>query len=190
MDTMFTIAVGLGLSAASGFRAFVPMLVMSLAARSGHLTLAPGMEWIAGDAALAVLTTATVAEITAYYIPWLDNLLDTIATPTAVIAGTLMTASVLTDLSPLLRWALAVIIGGGTAGITQGSTAVLRLASLAMTGGLGNPILATAELLGAITVAVLAILAPLIALGIVIALVTMAVRKTGRAVRARRARAA
>ena len=136
MDTMLTIAVGLGLSAASGFRAFVPMLVMSLAARSGHLTLAPGMEWVASDAALAV------------------------------------------------------IIGGGTAGIIQGSTVVLRLASSAMTGGLGNPFLATAELLGAITVAVLATLAPLIALGMVVVLVTIAVRKAGRAVRARRARAA
>ncbi|MGQ0548681.1 MAG: DUF4126 domain-containing protein [Armatimonadota bacterium] len=189
MDTMFTFAVGLGLSAASGFRAFVPMLVMSLAARGGHLTLAPGMEWVASDAALAVLTTATVAEILAYYVPWLDNLLDTIATPTAIIAGTLMTASVLTDLSPLLRWAIAVIIGGGTAGIVQGSTVALRLASSTMTGGLGNPILATAELLGAITVAALAILAPIIALAIVIVLVFLALRKAGRHWRRRRATA-
>ncbi|MGH2405860.1 MAG: DUF4126 domain-containing protein [bacterium] len=189
MDTMFTIAVGLGLSAASGFRAFVPMLVMSLAARSGHLALAPGMEWVASDAALTVLATATVAEILAYYVPWLDNLLDAIATPMAVAAGTLATASVLTDLSPLLRWALAVIIGGGTAGIIQGLTVALRLASSAMTGGLGNPILATGELLGAITVAVLAILAPVSALGIVVVLVVVALRKAGRLLRRRGATA-
>src|SRR5688572_4505830 len=104
MDTMLSLAIGLGLSAASGFRAFVPMLVMSLAARNGYLTLAPGMEWVASDAALAVLASATVAEILAYYVPWLDNLLDTLATPAAIVAGTLITASVITDLGPLLRW--------------------------------------------------------------------------------------
>jgi hypothetical protein len=189
MDTMFGLAVGLGLSAASGFRAFLPMLVMSLAARGGHLTLASGMEWVASDAALMILATATVAEVLAYYVPWLDNLLDTLATPAAVVAGTLVTASVITDLGPLLRWALAIILGGGTAGVIQGSTVALRAASSAMTGGLGNPVLATGELFGAVTVSVLALLVPFVCLALVAVLVVFALRKAGRAVRERRAAA-
>jgi hypothetical protein len=187
MDTMLSLAVGLGLSAASGFRAFVPMLVMSLAARNGYLPLAPGMEWVASDAALAVLATATVAEILAYYVPWLDNLLDTLATPAAIVAGTLITASVITDLGPLVRWALAIILGGGAAGVIQGSTVALRAASSAMTGGLGNPVLATGELFGAITVSLLALLVPFVCLALVAVLVVFALRKAGRVLRHRRA---
>jgi len=68
MTPIVSIAAGLGLAAASGFRAFVPLLLMSLAARGGLLTLTPGMEWVASDAALLALATATIAEILAYYL--------------------------------------------------------------------------------------------------------------------------
>lgn len=186
MDTMLGIALGIGLSAASGFRAFVPLLFMSIAARSGHLTLSQGMEWIGTDAALIAFATATVLEVLAYYTPWLDNLLDTIATPAAVAAGTVVTAAVLPDLPPLLRWALALIAGGGTAGVIQAATVFLRLQSSALTWGLGNPLLATAELVGSIVVSLLSLLAPLVALVLVAALGLLVFRKAGAVWRRRR----
>src|SRR6266404_3033095 len=104
METLLSICVGVGLSAACGFRVFVPLLVMSIAAASGHLTLAHGFEWIGSNPALVAFSVATVVEIAAYYIPWVDNLLDAIATPAAVIAGTLVTASMVTGTSPFLKW--------------------------------------------------------------------------------------
>ena len=183
---MLGVALGIGLSAASGFRAFVPLLFMSVAARAGYLTLSPGMEWIATDAALVAFAIATVLEILAYYTPWLDNLLDTIATPAAVAAGTVVTAAVLPDLPPFMRWALALIAGGGTAGVIQGATVLLRLKSTALTGGLGNPVVATGELIGAIILSVLSVLAPLLALVVVAALFLLVVRKVGQALRRRR----
>jgi hypothetical protein len=163
METLISVCVGIGLSAACGFRVFVPLLAMSVAALSGHLTLAHGFEWIGSYPALIAFAVATGLEIAGYYIPWVDHLLDSLATPAAVVAGILVSASMVTDLSPLLKWTLAVIAGGGAAGLVQGSTLVARGASTVTTGGLGNPLVATLELVGAIVTSVLAILVPLLA---------------------------
>src|SRR5438552_4638510 len=131
METLLSICVGIGLSAACGFRVFVPLLVMSIAAASGHLTVASGFQWIGSYPALVAFSVATLLEIAGYYIPWVDNLLDTIAIPAAIIAGTLITASLVTDVSPFLKWTLAIIAGGGVAGMVQGTTVVARGASSA-----------------------------------------------------------
>jgi hypothetical protein len=106
-------------------------------------------------------------EIGAYYIPWLDHFLDTLATPAAIVAGTIVTASMVTDVSPYFRWTLAVIAGGGIAGAVQGTTVLARGVSLATTGGLGNPIVATLELGGSIFASIAAIVAPILALVII-----------------------
>jgi hypothetical protein len=169
VDSLVSIALGVGLSAACGFRVFVPLLVMSVASLTGHLHLSQGFAWIGTYPALIAFATATVAEIAAYYIPWLGHFLDSVASPAAVIAGTVATASVVTELSPLLRWVLALIAGGGAAGIIQSGTVGLRLKSTALTGGLGNPIVSTAELLGSTVTAILAIIIPVVCFILVIA---------------------
>ena len=163
MDALIGFFVGLALSAAAGFRVFVPLLLTGSAARLGYLELTTDMAWLASDAALVALATATVLEVSAYYVPWLDNLLDTVATPTAVVAGVIAWAAVTPELSPLLRWTLAVIAGGGAAGLVQSGTTLLRLHSSAFTAGLGNPVVATGELAGSVSLSVLAVLAPVLA---------------------------
>src|SRR5579859_1441024 len=117
MDTLLSVCIGIGLSAACGFRVFVPLLVMNIASLSGHLTLAHSFEWIGSYPALIAFSVATCVEIAGYYIPWVDHALDTIATPAAIVAGTLVTASVVSDMSPFLKWTLAAIAGGGAAGL-------------------------------------------------------------------------
>ena len=163
METILSLLVGVGLSAACGFRVFVPLLVVSIASHAGHLKLAQGFDWMGSDVALIAFALATALEIAAYYVPWLDNLLDSIATPAAVVAGTIVTASLVSDMSPFLRWTLAVIAGGGAAGLVQGSTVITRATSTATTGGLANPIVATAELGGSLITSVLSIAAPVLA---------------------------
>ena len=163
---MLSVCVGIGLSAACGFRVFVPLVVMSIAAQTGHLTLAHGFEWVGSYPALVAFAVATCVEIAGYYVPWVDNFLDTIATPAAIIAGTLMTASLVTDLSPFLKWTLAIIAGGGVAGMVQGSTAAARGVSSISTGGLGNPLIATAELAASTIASIVAVLAPVLAVGL------------------------
>lgn len=162
-ETLLSIFVGIGLSAACGFRIFIPLLITSLAAKSGHLTLAEGFDWIASTPAVVTFSIATVLEVTAYYVPWLDNALDSVATPAAVIAGTIITASMVSDVSPYLQWSLAVIAGGGVAGAVQGMTVLARGASTAATGGLANPVVATAEMGGSLVLGGLSTVAPIAA---------------------------
>src|SRR5207247_11030604 len=121
MRPLLSFLVGIGLSAACGFRVFVPLLVVSIASYTGHLHLSSGFEWMGSTAALIAFAPATALEIAGYYVPWVDNLLDTIASPAAVIAGTLITASLVAGMRPLLKWALAVIAGGGVAGLVRGT---------------------------------------------------------------------
>jgi hypothetical protein len=177
MDHLVSLAIGIGLAAACGFRVFVPFLVMSAAAYTGYLELSSGFQWIGTLPALLAFATATVLEIAAYYIPWVDNLLDTISGPAAVVAGTVVTASALTEVDPFLKWSLAIIGGGGVAGIVSGATALMRGVSTVTTGGLGNPIFSTIEAAVSLAVAVLAIVLPLFALGVVVVAVYFLGRK-------------
>ena len=175
-DLGLSIVLGVGLAAATGFRVFLPLLIVSGAAHTGHLPLGDGFAWLGTPAALTMLGAAAIVEILAYYVPGVDNLLDTLATPAAFAAGTVVSAAVMADLPPMVKWTAAIIAGGGVAGLTQGATAVLRAKSTVLTGGLGNPVVATAELGGALLVSLLALAAPLAALAVVILFLWLAIR--------------
>jgi len=162
METAVSVALGIGLSAAAGFRVFVPLFALSIAGYTGYLELSPGFAWMGTLPALISFGTATVLEVLAFYIPWLDNMLDSLATPAAVIAGVLVSASVITDLPPLLKWVLSVIGGGGIAGVIQGATVLTRLKSTTFTAGIGNPVVSTAELGGSVLTSLSAIFLPVI----------------------------
>ena len=175
-DLALSIALGVVLAAATGFRVFLPMLIMSGAAYTGHLSLDNSFAWLATPFALTMLGVAALVEVLAYYIPGVDNLLDAVATPAAFVAGTIVSAAVMTDLPPMAKWMAAVIAGGGTASLTQGVTTILRAKSTVVTGGLGNPVIATGELGGSVLLSLLALAAPLAAVAVVILLLWLAFR--------------
>ena len=176
MDIFLSICLGTGLSAACGFRIFIPFLAMSIASLSGHLTLSHSYAWIGTYPALLAFATAAILEIGTYYIPWVDNFMDAIVAPAAVIAGTLAAASSMVEMSPLLKWSLALIAGGGTAAVFHASTAFLRGTSTAATGGFGNHAVATAELGIASGLSLLAIFLPVLS-GITVLMLLMFVIK-------------
>src|SRR5512144_332843 len=155
--TLAGIALGIGLAAATGFRVFLPLLIAGLAAKYGHVHLSEHFQWLASTPALAMLGTAAVAETLAYYVPGIDHLLDLIATPATFIAGAVASAAVMTDLPPGVLWPVAIIGGGGIAGMTKGGAALLRAKSGLMTGGLANPVVSTAETVGAAGLSLLAV---------------------------------
>jgi len=180
IESLLSIALGLGLAAATGFRIFVPLLIAGLAARFGYLPLGEGFQWLASTPALVMLVTAAVAETLAYYIPGVDHALDVIAGPATLVAGAVASAAVMTDIPQAVLWPIAIIAGGGAAGLTKGSTALLRAKSGALTGGLANPLVSTVETVGATGLAILAIVVPLLCLVAVVALLYWATRKAGR----------
>ena len=186
-DLLYSLALGVGLSAACGLRIFIPLLVMSVAAMTGWLPLAENLAWIGTTPALVAFGAAAGAEVIGYFIPWVDNALDAVATPAAMVAGTLASASVLGDASPAMQWGLASISGGGVAGLVQGGTVAARGASSASTGGLGNFVIAMGEGVGSVLLTVLALVAPVVVALAVFVLLVWAARKLLR--RRRRARA-
>jgi hypothetical protein len=165
-EALLALLIGVGLAAACGFRVFVPLLVMSIAAKAGHLELAEGFEWIGSWPAIAALAVATGLEVSAYYIPWLDNLLDSVATPAAIVAGVIVVAACVQDVSPLLKWSLAVIAGGGTAAAVQSVTVVTRAGSTATTGGAANPVVSTVEAASASAFSLVTVLVPVLVGGL------------------------
>lgn len=182
MDLFISICIGIGLAASSGFRVFVPLLAANIAALAGVYQFGNGFEWLNGWTAFYILLTATVAEIVAYYIPWLDNILDHIAMPVAVAAGTVLSASFMAaDWEPALRWGLALLAGGGTAGVIHSGMGLLRLGSTATTGGLGNPVVTTAENGFSISLSLVVWVMPILVGVLVLLLVLYIIRKLVRA---------
>ncbi len=177
MDILLPLCLGIALSAACGFRVFVPPLAMSVAAINGNFELSPQFAWLGTYPAMIALGGATVVEILAYYIPVVDNLLDAIEIPTAIVIGTILTAANLGDVDPVLQWTLAVVAGGGTAGIIESATSITRLASTGLTGGVGNIFLATMEALSAAVLSILALTLPFLAVFLVIGLLIFAITK-------------
>jgi Domain of unknown function (DUF4126) len=163
-QTITSLAMGIALSACCGFRVFIPMLGASFAAYQNWFALPADMSWMGSLPALICFGTAAVLEIAAYYIPFVDNLLDTIATPLAAVAGTVLAASLLpiADFNPMLKWLLAIIAGGGAAATIQTGTGLLRLASTKTTAGAGNSIVATGENALAVSGTVLSFVVPVV----------------------------
>jgi hypothetical protein len=167
-ETIISILLGIGLAASVGFRVFVPLFGLSLAAHFGMVPLNENWEWIGSNTALITLGIATVVEIAAYLIPWLDHVLDMITIPLATIAGTAVMVSTIANLDPTLTWALAIIAGGGTATAIKASTSSTRLASTGTTAGLANPVISTVETSTSIGLSALAIFLPILAVVVVV----------------------
>ncbi|HWJ05456.1 MAG TPA: DUF4126 domain-containing protein [Steroidobacteraceae bacterium] len=179
-DTFAGVALGIGLAAATGFRVFLPLLIAGLAAHFGHLPLSENFDWLGSTPALLMLGTAAALETVAYYVPGVDHALDVIAGPVTLVAGVVASAAVMTDLPPSVLWPVAIIGGGGIAGLTKGSAAVVRAKSGLLTGGLANPVVSTAETVGATGLSLLALALPVLALVVFLVLLAWLLRKAAR----------
>lgn len=168
LETVTAVFIGIGLSAACGFRVFVPLLGASIASHMGFLQLSPEFSWLGSIPALIALSLATVLEIGAYSMPLIDHMMDAVATPAAVIAGTLLMASMLGEASPFLKWSLAIIAGGGAAGLVQAGSVLARAGTTVLTGGLGNLAIALLEFGGAVGMTLLALLVPFLAVVVLV----------------------
>ena len=160
VELITSVAIGIGLAASTGFRVFVPMLVAAIAAKTGILPLNDSFQWLSSWTAIVILGTATVVEILAYYVPVVDNLLDTVSTPLAIGAGTLLLTSVLPIDSELMRWITGAAVGGGSAAVVQSGSALTRLTSTKLTAGMGNPVVATVENVAATGTSILSLVIP------------------------------
>jgi len=173
-ETISAIALGIGLSASAGFRVFIPLLVAGIASHLGILSLGESFEWMGSIPALICFGVAAVLEVLAYYIPFVDNLIDSIATPLSVGAGTLLMTSVFPAENEWMKWILGFIVGGGAAATIQSGSAITRLLSTKFTAGTGNPVVSTSEGVAATGFSVLALIIPIfVAIILVIFIITI-----------------
>ena len=174
--------MGISLSGCAGFRVFIPMLACAVAGHFNIITLPADMQWLASWPAIVCFGTAAVAEIGAYYIPFVDNLLDTIATPLSVAAGTLLASSILpmAEQEPLVRWGVSLLTGGSAAGTIQLGTGLLRLFSSKATVGTGNAVVATTENAAALSGSLLSFFIPVLVALVLVILICWIVVKLGR----------
>jgi uncharacterized paraquat-inducible protein A len=172
-ETILSIFLGIGLSASVGFRVFLPLFALSVATFFGKWELNYSWQWIGSLTAVITLGVAMIIETFAYFIPWVDNVLDGFAVPLAAIAGTAVMASAVANLDPVATWSLAIIAGGGTATAIKATSATSRLASTASTGGLANPIVSTIETGTAVVVTIASIFAPMLAIVLVIIILSI-----------------
>lgn len=160
--------VGIGLAAATGFRIFLPIFFLSLGTYLGWIPANESFAWLGTLPGLIAAGIATLIEILAYYIPFVDNALDSISVPLATIAGSLLFAAQFTEVNDWTQWSLALIAGGGTAATISSALAGTRAASSGTTAGLGNPLIATVETIGSTLMSILAIFLPVLAIIIVL----------------------
>jgi hypothetical protein len=180
MSIIISIALGITLSAACGFRVFIPPLALSVAANFGQIDLTPSLDWLGTYPALTTFATAAIVETLTFCIPGLSNLLDMVAAPLALAAGTLVTAATLDDVDPVVRWTLAVVAGGGSASVVQGMTSMTRLTTGALTAGLSSPVIAAMESLSSVILSILALVVPLLAFLLVVGILGWSLKKLKR----------
>jgi hypothetical protein len=178
-EILLSVCLGIGLAASAGFRIFIPLLLLSIAGYLEYVPLNEDWLWIASPLAIIILSVASLVELVAYYIPYIDNLLDSLSVPLATIAGTAIMVAVVGDVHPAFTWAIAIIAGGGTAALISTGTSAARVASTTTTGGLGNPVVSTVEAGVSTTLSLISLLLPVIAVIFVIVLL-FAIRKVYR----------
>lgn len=176
MEILLQVLVGIGLASTCGFRVFVPLFVMSIAGVSGYMNFSAGFEWIASYPALIIFGVATVLEIVAYFVPYVDNILDMASLPIGIVAGIIVVASVVTDVDPLLRWIMAVIAGGGIAAGTGVISNAVHALSTATTGGAANPAVSTIESGATVIMTILSVVLPIVGVLVVALVLFLSIR--------------
>lgn len=167
VELVVGVCAGVSLSAACGFRVFLPLLVVSIAAHFFGYNVNADFEWIGSWISIVSLATATIMEVAAYYLPCVNNMLDIVNVPLAFIAGTVVMGGVLPDVHPYLKWSIAGLLGSSVAGLTQLATTIVRGASTATTAGTCSNVVSSSENVCATIFSLGAILIPLLAIVVV-----------------------
>ncbi|MCX6647275.1 MAG: DUF4126 domain-containing protein [bacterium] len=172
IEIIFALLMGFSLAATCGLRAFLPLLIISLGAKAGFITLSSGFDWMASWPAIIVFGTATILEILGDKVPTVDHILDAGGTIVRPIAGAVAASSLIQGMNPLMTMVVGIIIGATIAGIVNAIKGTVRGLSTAVTGGIANPVVSIVEDGATALTGVLSLVVPYItAVGIIVALV-------------------
>jgi uncharacterized membrane protein len=177
IESFSNILTAFGLSTAAGLNAYLPLLIVALTARFTNLIeLQAPWDALTSWWVIGILAVLLVIEVVADKVPAVDHANDVIQTVVRPAAGAILFAAngnVISDIHPVL----ALVCGILAAGTVHAAKATFRPVVTATTGGLGNPVVSTVEDAASFTLSVLAILVPLLAFVLLIAVVWLLWRR-------------
>ena len=160
------LSAAFGLSGSAGLNAYIPLLLVALAARfpmsDPLVKLQPPFDLLGSWWAIGLIAVLLVVEIVADKIPAVDSVNDAIQTFIRPAAGAILfagSANVITDIHPILALGSGLLVAGGVHATKTAARPVVTVT----TGGVGNPVVSTLEDIVAFVVSLLAILLPIIA---------------------------
>lgn len=174
--TLFTNLFGaIGLGAASGLNAWIPLLGLGIAQRLGVVTLTQPFDSLGSNLALIVLGAIFVVDLIGDKIAVVDTVLHAAGTVVAPASGAVVFAAqdnLISQSHPWLAGVAGMVLGGS---MHLGRSA-LRPAVTASTGGVGNPVVSFIEDAFSAVLTLLAVLVPILAFLFLVAIVFFAVR--------------
>jgi hypothetical protein len=180
-EALPAIALAIALAACAGLRAWLPLLLTGALSRWGLLELGESFRFLGSNRALAIFAIATVLELVGDKIPVVDHSLDMLGTVLRPAAGALLAASILGHVSdPLTAVVLGTALGAPAALVPHAAKSVLRAASTTLTAGLANPILSVMEDAATLMLFALAVLVPLVVIGMLAIMLYLVARRFSR----------
>jgi hypothetical protein len=161
MLTLINIFQAFGLSASAGLNAYIPLLVVALVARfTNLLKLEAPWDILTSWWIIGLLVVLSAIEFFADKVPAVNHINDAIQTFIRPVAGAIVfaaSASVITDVHPVLSLGLGLLVAGGVHTV---KSAAVRPAVTAATGGVGNVPVSILEDVISTVVSFLAIVIP------------------------------
>lgn len=166
IEAISGLSAAFGLSSSAGLNAYIPLLMVALAARfpldNPLVKLQAPYDLMGSWWAIGLLAVLLVVEIVADKIPAVDTVNDGIQTFVRPAAGAILfagSANVITDIHPILALGAGLLVAGGVHATKTAARPVVTVS----TAGVGNPIVSTLEDIVAFVVSLLALVLPIIA---------------------------
>lgn len=170
---MLEVLTGAGLAAAAGLNAYIPLLVMGLAARFDWIGLPSGWTWLSNEWVLVIIGLLLVVEVVADKVPAVDSVNDWIQTVVRPASGGIVFAGGIGTETVAVEDPGSFFSSGAWVPIVIGIVLalVVHLAKMAVrpianlgTAGVAAPVLSTAEDGASLLMVVFALVAPILVL--------------------------
>ena len=159
--------LGIVLAAASGIRAFLPLLLVGLLARFELLNgveLGDKFVWITSNLALTTFAVASIVEILSDKVPAVDSALDVVMTFIRPATGALSVIAVLSSVNPVFAYTSGLVLAAGTTLPIHLAKTGVRLGSHAATAGTASPVVSTSEDIAVVTGITISAFLPVLAI--------------------------
>ena len=169
LEAMLASLTGLGLSAAAGLNAYIPLLLVGVLARfTDVITLPEPYRWIQSGWAIAIVSVLLAAELILDKVAVVDHVNDAVQTlvrPT--VGGVIFAATTAAEQADNSTWMqqhpwAGVLLGVVVAGVVHATKATARPIVNVTTVGTGTPFVSAAEDVASLGMSLVAVFLPIL----------------------------